>query len=139
MSNKRLLQWLAGMAVVALLIGGAMALFFPNYIQGLLANPDDGYLCKWLLRHQLKNPPKYTPEFYATYIPEVIVRILWLTYLTAAGVLLVATKGRRQLIDFWNHSETAFNMGVFRISLMGIFFIFDLSLLNNLLELSPEG
>jgi len=138
-NNKRLTVWLVGMAAVALVIGGAMALFFPDYIQGLLANPDDSYLCKWLLRHQLKNPQRYTPEFYSTYIPQVIVRILWLSYLSAAGVLLIATKGRKYWLDFWNHSETAFNMGVFRISLMGIFYIFDLSLLNNLLQLSPEG
>lgn len=139
MDNRRLLQWLGGLGLVALLIGAGMWLFFPAYIQGLLAQPDGSYLCKWLLRHQLKNPQQYTAEYYANYIPQVIVRILWLGYLSAAGVLLILTKGRRYWTDFWNHTETAFNMGVFRISLMGIFFIFDLSPLNNLFELSPEG
>ncbi len=139
MANKQLALWLGGLALATLAVGGAMAAFFPNYIQSILASSNGGYISELLFRHQLKNPQRYTAEFYSTYVPEVIIRILGLGYVIAAAVLLLVTKGRRYLIDFWNHSSTAFNMGVFRISLMWIFHIFDMSPLNNLLNLTSEG
>lgn len=139
MKNKNVFIGLSVAAGITLLLAVGLSLFFPGYIQNLLQHPDGSYLAKILLKHQLKNPTLHTPEYYATFIPEVIVRILGLGFLCLAGVALLATVWREHLIKFWNHPSTAFNLGILRISLMVDFFRFDLNPLNSLINLTPEG
>jgi hypothetical protein len=51
----------------------------------------------------------------------------------------LATAGRRHLLRFWNHTSTAFNLGVFRVVVLMQLYPFDFAVLAALPDLGAEG
>lgn len=138
--HKRLILALVGLLLLTLLLNFALTLWVPIYIQNLLLHPDGSYLSAILLKHHLKNEHVHTAEWYGTYIPQVLTRILGLLYVVTSVVLILVTIGRGHLRRFWNHPSTAFNLGIVRIAILYDVITYDMfSSSLDILKLSPEG
>lgn len=114
--NRRFVFWLVGIGGTFALVGFSASHTITEFIQHLYQNPNASYVSAILQKHALKNPA-HTLEWYGSYIPAVITRIACLVYLCVGFILyLVMTESGRGYWDkFWNHSSTAFNLGIFRL------------------------